>query len=106
MAPEQGWHANSWSVPFLFLDLPGASDGKASDPGSIPGSGRYPGEEIGNALQYSCLENPTDRGAWYATIHVVGKSQTGLRDFTFTPATPNISSVLCQSEESLCPVLH
>ena len=47
---------------FLFLDFPGGSDGKASDPGSIPGSGRYPGEEISNPLQYSCLENPMDGG--------------------------------------------
>ena len=47
----------------------GSSDGKASaynagDPGSIPGSGRYPGEGNGNPLQYSCLENPVDQGAW------------------------------------------
>ena len=50
-------------------DLPGGSDGKASvynagDPGSIPGSGRSPGEGKGNPLQYHCLENPMDRGAW------------------------------------------
>ena len=50
-------------------DLPGGSDGKASaysvgDPGSIPGPGRSPGEGNGNPLQYSCLENPMDGGAW------------------------------------------
>ena len=50
-------------------DFPGGSDGKASayntgDPGSIPGSGRSPGERNGNPLQYSCLENPMDGGAW------------------------------------------
>ena len=50
-------------------DFPGGSDGKASvynagDPGSIPGSGRSPGEGNGNPLQYSGLENPMDRGAW------------------------------------------
>ena len=50
-------------------DFPGASDGKASvynagDPGSIPASGRSPGEGNGNPLQYYCLENPMDRGAW------------------------------------------
>ena len=49
--------------------FPGGSDGKASvcdagDLGSIPGLGRSPGEGNGNALQYSCLENPMDRGAW------------------------------------------
>ena len=44
------------------------------DPGLIPGSGRSPGEENGNPLQYSCLENPMDRGAWWATVH--GGSKT------------------------------
>ena len=44
--------------------------------GSIPGSGRSPGEENGNPLQYSCLENPMDRGAWWATVHRVAKSWT------------------------------
>ena len=46
------------------------------DPDSIPGSGRSPGEGNGNPLQYSCLENPMDRGTWWATIHGVAKSQT------------------------------
>ena len=49
--------------------------------GSIPGLERYPGEENGNTLQYSCLENSMDRGAWWATAHGVAKSQTRLRDF-------------------------
>ena len=58
-----------------------ASDGKESacnveDPGSIPGSGRFPGEGNGYPLQYSCLENPTDRGAWQPTIHKVTESDT------------------------------
>ena len=44
------------------------------DVGSIPGSGRSPGEGNGNPLQYSCLENPADRGAWWATVHGVAKS--------------------------------
>ena len=53
----------------VLLDFPGGSDGKASvynvgDLGSIPGSGRSPGEGNGNPLQYSCLENPMDREAW------------------------------------------
>jgi len=42
--------------------------------GSVPGLGRFPGEENGNPLQYSCLENPMDRGAWWATVHGVSKS--------------------------------
>ena len=54
------------------LIFPCSSVGKesacnAGDPGSIPGSGRSPGERNGNLLQYSCLENPMDRGAWQAT---------------------------------------
>ena len=60
-------------------DFPGSSDGKTSvynagDPGSIPGLGRSPGEENGNLFQYSCLENPKDRGAWLAIVHRVAKS--------------------------------
>ena len=51
----------------------------AGDPGSIPGSGRCPGEGNGNPLQYSCLENPTDRGAWRATVHGVTKSWPRLK---------------------------
>ena len=50
--------------------------------GSIPGLGRSPGEGNGNPLQYSCLENPMERGAWQATVHGVAKSQTRLNDFT------------------------
>ena len=50
----------------------------AKDMSSIPGSGRSPGEGNGNPLQYSCLENSTDRGAWWAIVHGVAKSQTPL----------------------------
>ena len=69
--------------------FPGGSEVKAStwnagDPGSIPGSGRSPGEGNGNPLQYSCLENPMEGGAWLATVHGVEKSRTRLSDFTFT----------------------
>ena len=53
-----------------------ANAGGIRDMGSIPGSGRSPGEGIGNPLQYSCLENPTDRGAWWAIVHGIAKSQT------------------------------
>ena len=60
-------------------DLTGGSVGKTSacnagdtgDSGSIPGLGRSPGEGHTNSLQYSCLKNPTDRGAWWATVHRV-----------------------------------
>ena len=53
---------------------------KAEDRGSIPGSGRSPGGGNGNPLQYLCLENPMDRGTWWATVHGVTKSQTQLSD--------------------------
>ena len=71
------------------MDFPGGSDGKASvyyagNPGSILGSERSTGERNGNALQYSCLENTMDRGAWWATIHGVTKSRTRLSDSTTT----------------------
>ena len=51
-----------------------------ADTGSIPGLGRSPGEGNGNPLQYSCLGNPIDRGAWWAMDHGVAKSQTRLSD--------------------------
>ena len=57
-----------------------ANAGGATDVGLMPGSGRSPGEGNGNPLQYSCLENPMDRGAWWATVHGVAKSQTRLSD--------------------------
>ena len=62
-------------------EFPSSSDSKASacnagDTGSIPGSGRSPGEGNGNPFQYSCLESPMDRGAWWATVHGVAKSWT------------------------------
>ena len=50
----------------------------AGDLGSIPGLGRYPGEGKGNPLQYSCLENPMDRGSWQATVHGVAKVEHNL----------------------------
>ena len=67
--------------------FPGSSDSKVSaynagNLGPIPGSGRSPGEGNGNPFQYSCLENPKDQGAWWATVHGVTKSQTRLSDFT------------------------
>ena len=54
------------------------------DPGSIPGLGRSPGKGNGNPLQYSCLENSMDGGAWWATVHGVAKSRTRLSNSTFT----------------------
>ena len=71
------------------MDFPRGSDGKASaynagDPGSIPGSGRSPGEGSGNPLHYTCLENSIDRGDWRATVQGVAESDTTERNtFTF-----------------------
>ena len=59
---------------------PPANTGDPSDMNSIPGSGRFPGLGNDNQLQYSCLENSMDRGAWWTTIHRVAKSQTRLSD--------------------------
>ena len=56
-----------------------ANAGNIRDLGSIPGSGRSPGGGHGNPLQYSCLENLMDRGAWQATVHKVAQSQTLLK---------------------------
>ena len=60
------------------MGFPGGLEGKesacnAGDPSSIPGLGRSPGEGHDNPLQYSCLENPTDRGGWQGTVHGVAK---------------------------------
>ena len=60
----------------LEVKNPSAGAGDVRDAGSIPGSGRSPGEGNGNPLQYSCLENPMDREAWRATVHEVTKNQT------------------------------
>ena len=79
----------------LHSGFPGGSEVKASasnagDLGSIPGSGRSPGEGNGNPLQYSCLENPMDGGAC-RLVHGVAKSQTRLSDFTTT--TTNVTCI-------------
>ena len=79
--------------------FPDSSVGKeatcnAGDPGSIPSLGRSPGEGNGNPLQYSCLENSMDGGAWWTTVHGVAKSRTRLSDFT-TFTMPVSSTRVC-----------
>ena len=76
------------------MGFPGGSDSKesacnAGDPGSIPGSGRSPGEGHGNPLRYSCLENPTHRGAWWAMVHGVSRVWHDWATSTFTFTTYN-----------------
>ena len=73
-----------FSTKYRRLNFPGgsvvknlpASKGDVGDTGSVLPTGRSPGEGDGNLLQYSCLENPRDRGAWQTTVHEVTKSQT------------------------------
>ena len=75
--------------------------GTATDAGSIPGLGRSPGGGNGNWLQCSCLDNPIDRGSWWAIVHRVAKSQTQLRDWTAT-----IYSLIYNICFSLSGLLH
>ena len=82
-----GWTKFSQEILLqIMVGFPGSSAAKesacnAGDPGSIPGSGRPPGEGIGNSLQYSCLENSMDRGGWRGTVHGIVKSCTQLSKF-------------------------
>ena len=62
----------------------------AGDPGLIPGLGRSPGEVNGYPLQYSCLENSMDRGAWWATVHGDHKHDQVTNSLTFNPATLDV----------------
>ena len=72
-----------WGFPYSSAVknlLANVGDARSVDSGLISGLGRSPGEGHGNSLQYSCLENPMDRGAWQATVHGLTKSQTRLGD--------------------------
>ena len=82
--PSPPTHNIKYRNSIVSRGFPGGSDGKestsqAGDLGSIPGLGRFPRGGHGNLLQYSCLENPMDRAAWWATVHGVAKSRTGLK---------------------------
>ena len=69
---------------------PPATSGDVRDVGSILGLGRFPGGGNGNPLQYSCPENPTDRGDWRATVHGVSKSWTRLKQLSTHACKPKI----------------
>ena len=73
------------TFPWSFTGVSNSKESacNAGVSGLIPGSGRPPGEGNGNPLQYSCLENPMDRGAWQATVHGVTNSWTELSDYHF-----------------------
>ena len=77
----------------LVVKNPPASAGGTRDTGSIPGSGRSPGGQDGNPLQYSCLENLMDRGTWWATVHGVAKSWRQLN--THTHLSEDNADILC-----------
>ena len=68
-------------MALVVKNLP-ANAGDATDMGPFPGPGRCPRREQGNPLQHSCLENPTDRGAWQATVHGIAKSRTLLKQLS------------------------
>ena len=79
----------------MFCLLCGSTDKKsicnAGDRDSIPGSGKSPGEGNGNSLQYSCLDNPMDRGAWWAAVHGVARAGHDL--LAMPPPPPNKSQL-------------
>ena len=96
-----------------FWGFPGGSDSKESacnvgDLGSIPGLGKSPGERKGYPLQYSGLENSTDRGTWQATVHRVSKNQTQLSDFHFhfSLSYIDLSGVVLQKKNSPQVISH
>ena len=76
----------------LAVQNSSAHAGDVKDTDLIPGWGRSPGGGYGNPLPYSCLENPMDRGACWATVYRVGKNQTGLKQLSTTKYNADISS--------------
>ena len=98
----------------MYTYFPGGASGQnptanaedIRDAGLIPGSGRFPGGEHGNPLQYSCLENPMDRGAWWAIVHRVTKSWAWLkRHCTHVHVHTHTYNILCVFVAQLCLTL-
>ena len=88
-------------VALAVKNLP-ANTGDVRDKGSMPWSGRSPGGGHGNPLQYSCLENPMDRGAWQATVHRVAKSWTQLKRLSMYACMPHMRDARkCSKEQSV-----
>ena len=91
------------------MGFPGGSDNKesacsAGNPGLIPGLGRSPGEGNGNPLPYSCLENPMDRGAWWATVHGVAEVLDTTERLHNTPHEPAMLLQDTHPKEMAAPV--
>ena len=89
------------------MGFPGGSDGKKSTcnvggPGLLPGLGRSPGEGNGNPLQYSCLENSTDRRAWWATVHGVKIDRHDWATNTFTFTFPSVLETCWNNSFLIC----
>ena len=85
-------------VALVAKNLP-ANAGDIRDLGSIPRSGRSPGEGNGNPLQSFCLENPKDRGAWWASVHRVAKSGTGLKQLSSSSKVEEMGRKICNREK-------
>ena len=88
----------------VVKNLP-ANAGDVRDADSIPGSGKSPGGGNGNPLRYSCLENPMDRGAWWATVHRVTKSRTRLKQLSMHTCMcecGKLMPLICETERSRC----
>ena len=102
------WQNQNWPRPGRWQGFPDGSVGKEStcnagytgDIGLIPGLGRSPGERHGNALQYSCLENPMDKGDWQARVQRIAKSWTRLSDHPRTHARTH-----ARTQTALCSFL-
>ena len=86
----------------MVKNLP-ANAGDIKDTGSVPRLGRSPGGGHGNPLQYSCLENPMDRGAWWATVHRVTKSWTRLKLLSMHACTDSVIGIAGGPGRTLVP---
>ena len=90
---SRAYHLLGFPSGTVVKNLP-ANAGDSRDTGLIPGSGRSPGGGHGNPLQYSCLENSMDRGAWWAAVHGIAKSRTWLSMYTLMKITASWASLI------------
>ena len=85
----------------LVVKNPCANEGDAGDTGSVPELGRFPREGNGNPLQYSCLENPMDRGAWWATVPSGHKESDTTEGLSRDATTPDTTMPLIRAQLAL-----